>query len=306
MINHHGPDPLRGLLYSLGGVILLSTNFITAKYGLKGFNPETFSFVWTTAAAIYSFAIALAGKSSRSQIFPRQNMKAMMALGTITGICMVMTWNGLALLDPVFSSFLWRFFPVTAILAGVLFLKEKLSKYESFAMLVMLTGSLWSVAGRWDIVGSGVILTLLAGCAGAAQLLIAKSQTDLVHVNVLVAYRVGIGAVFTAAWALANHNLNFDVEPSYWYVTLLGAFLGPCAGFLFTFRSYRYWTLSQSSVILTIQPLLVLPLAHVFLGTFPTEKELTGGLVILLGVFCLALVQIKKHHDGLKVHRSGR
>lgn len=294
MKNHHSPDPLRGFLYSLGGVILLSTNFITAKYGLEGFNPETFSFVWTTAAAIYSFAIALAVKSSRNQIFPKQNMKAMIALGTITGGCMVLTWNGLARLDPVFSSFLWRFFPIMAILAGVFFLKEKLSKYEILAMLVMLAGSLWSVRGRWDIVGPGVILTLLAGCAGAAQLLIAKSLTNIVHVNVLVAYRVGIGAGFTAAWALANRNLNFDVEPSYWYVTLLGAFLGPCASFLLTFRAYRYLNLSQSSLVLTIQPLLVLPLASCFLGTFPAEKELTGGLIILLGAFCLAFAQLKK------------
>ena len=181
-----------------------------------------------------------------------------------------------------------------AILAGVFFLKEKLSKYEMLAMLVMLAGSLWSVRGRWDIVGPGVILTLLAGCAGAAQLLIAKSLTNIVHVNVLVAYRVGIGAGFTAAWALANRNLNFDVEPSYWHVTLLGAFLGPCASFLLTFRAYRYWNLSQSSLVLTIQPLLVLPLASCFLGTFPAEKELTGGLIILLGAFCLAFAHLKK------------
>ena len=294
MMNHHSPDPLRGLLYSFGGVILLSSNFITAKYGLKGFNPETFSFVWTTAAAFYSFAIVLSGKSSRTQIVPRDNMKAIIALGVITGVCMVLTWNGLARLDPVFSSFLWRFFPIMAILAGVLFLKEKLSKYEIIAMLVMLAGSLWSVKGRWEIVGSGVILTLLAGCAGAAQLLIAKSLTSVVHVNVMVAYRVGFGAIITAVWALANRSLDFNVAPSYWFVTLLGAFLGPCASFLLTFRSYRYWNLSQSSIVLTIQPLLVLPLASFFLGTFPTEKELTGGFIILLGAFCLAFVQIKK------------
>ena len=294
IMNHQGPDPIRGLLYSFGGVILLSSNFITAKYALNGFNPETFSVVWTSAAAIFSFAIALAGKSSRTQIVPRQNMKAMIALGAITGIGMVLTWNGLARLDPVFSSFLWRFFPIMAILAGVIFLKEKLSKYEIIAMLVMLAGSIWSVKGRWDMVGPGVILTMLAGFAAAAQLLIVKSLTNFVHVNVMVAYRVGIGAGITAAWALANRSLNFNVELSYWYITLLGAFLGPCASFLLTFRAYRYWNLSQSSIVLTVQPLLVLPLASFFLGTFPTEKELTGGLVILLGAFWLALVQIRK------------
>jgi drug/metabolite transporter (DMT)-like permease len=293
-MNHNKTAPIKGFLYSLGGVILLSTNFVTAKYGLKGFNPETFSCVWTTAAAVYAFGIALAGRSSREQIFPRQNMKALVYLGIATGVGMVMTWSGLSILDPVFSAFIWRFYPVLTILLGVLILKERLSKYEVLAMFIMLGGSLWSMAGRWEIVGTGVILTILACCVGAVQLLIAKSQTDMVHPNVLVAYRVGIGAVFTVCWAFGTGMADFDVEARYWLVTLLGAFLGPCASFLLTFRAYRYWSLSQSSIVLTVQPLLVLPLAYIFLASLPTPRELAGGCVILAGSSWLAFIQIRK------------
>ena len=287
-------DPVRGFLYSLGGALLISTNFVTAKYGLQGFNPETFSLVWTCAAAVYAFGIVLAGRSSRDQIFPARSMKAILALGTATGLGMVLAWKGLASLDAAFASFLWRFFPVLTILSGVLVLKERLSKREVLAMLVMLLGSLWSVADRWQTVGSGVILTLLAACAGTVQLLIAKSQTHQVHPNVLVAYRVGIGAAFVACWAFATGAANFAVEARYWYVTLLGAFLGPCASFLLTFRAYKYWSLSQSSIILTAQPLLVLPLAYLFLGTLPARRELAGGGMILMGAFWLAFIQVAR------------
>ncbi len=293
-MNRMNTDQAKGLLYSLGGAMLLSTNFVTAKYGLKGFNPETFSFVWTTAAAIYAFGIAIAGKSSRSQIFPKKNMIAMTALGITTGTCMIMTWSGLASLDPVFSSFLWRFLPVLTILAGILFLKERLSKKESAAMLIMLSGSLWGAVGRWEVVGTGVILTLLAGCTATAQLLIAKTQTDRVHPNILVAYRVGIGAVVTGVWVFSTGKADFSVDTCYWCITLLGAFLGPCAGFHLIFRSYRYWSLSQSSILLTMQPVLVLPLAYLFLGSFPTVEELSGGIVIISGALCLSYLQIRK------------
>jgi len=293
-MNHSATDPVKGFFYSLGGVILLSTNFVTAKYGLEGFNPETFSLVWTTAAAVYAFAIAIGAKSSRDQILPVRSMKAMLGLGAATGVCMVLAWTGLASLDAVFASFLWRFFPVLTILSGVLLLKERLSKREVFAMAIMLLGSLWSVAGRWGIVGTGVILTVLAGCAGTVQMLIAKSQTDQVHPNVLVAYRVGIGAVFIACWTFATGTADFAVEARYWYITLLGAFLGPCASFLLTFRAYRYWTLSQSTIVVTIQPLLVLPLAYIFLGTLPSVREFMGGCIILVGAFWLAFIQVNR------------
>jgi len=290
-------DPLKGLLYSLGGVTLLSTNFVTAKYALRGFNPETFSVLWTTAAAIYAFGIATAARSSRKQIFPQKNMKALVGLGIAAGIGMILSWSGLSILDPVFSSFLWRFFPVMTILSGVLILKERLSVQEISAMSIMMLGSLWSLTGRWQIVGTGVLLTMLSVCINVLQLVIAKSQTNLVHPNVLVAYRVGVGAVFTFCWLFATGKADFNVEAQYWLATLIGAFLGPCASFLLTFRAYRYWSLSQSSIVLTIQPLLVLPMAYFFLKTLPERSELTGGCVILLGSFWLAFIQAKRSNE---------
>jgi drug/metabolite transporter (DMT)-like permease len=287
-------NPVKGFLYSLGGVFLVSTNFVTAKYGLQGFNPETFSVVWTSGAAIYAFAIVLVGRARRDQIFPMRSMKPMLALGAATALGMVLGWKGLTRLDPSFASFLWRLLPVFTILSGVIILKERLSKKEAFAMAIMLLGSLWSVVGRWDTVGTGVTLTVLACCTGVVQLLIAKSQIRQVHPDVLVAYRVGIGAVLIASWVFATGTADFAVEARYWYVTLLGAFLGPCASFLLTFRSYRYWALSQSTIVLTAQPLLVLPLAYAFLGTLPTTRELVGGCIILGGAFWLTHIHVAK------------
>jgi drug/metabolite transporter (DMT)-like permease len=292
--NSSNGDPVKGFLYSLGGAILVSTNFITVKYALRGFDPETFSLVWTTAAAIYAFGIAAAGKESREQIFPKHAMKGMIGFGTCTALAMILAWKGLSTLDTAFASFLWRFFPVLTIFSGVLFLKERLSKKELLAMAIMLLGGLSSVVGRWEVVGAGVTLTILACLAAAGQLLIAKSYVHKVHPNILVAYRLGIGSILIACWVFVTGAASFAVEVRYWYVTLLGAFLGPCASFLLTFRAYRYWTLSQSSLILTAQPLLVLPLAYIFLGTVPTSREIVGGCIILSGAFWLAFMQLTK------------
>ncbi|MFC1814959.1 EamA family transporter [Thermodesulfobacteriota bacterium] len=140
----------------------------------------------------------------------------------------------------------------------------------------------------------GVIFTILSGFAFSAQHLIAKLKIHQVHPNVLVAYRVGIGSIVIAFWVFATGAANFAVEVRYWAITLLGAFLGPCASFLLTFRAYQYWTLSQSSIVRTAQPLLVLPMAYGFLRVLPTAKELIGGCIILVGAFWLAYIQVAK------------
>jgi len=283
---------LKGFLYSLGGTILVSTNFVTAKYGLKGFNPVTFSLVWTAAAAVYSLLIVLSCGQWRQMALSSRDIWNVVLMGLATGAAMILAWTGLARLDPSFAAFLWRFQPVLTIVLSVLLLRERMSIKEIAPVTVMILGGCLSTIGRWDIVGIGIILTLLACIAVAVQMLIAKARVHEIHPNILVVYRVGIGAVVIMLWALLAGKINFQVEASYWYITLLGAFLGPCASFLLTFRSYRYWDLSRSSMVRTVQPLFVLPLAYLVFGKLPAGKELFGGCVILVGAFWLAWIHL--------------
>lgn len=287
---HARSDTLKGLLYSLAGAILGSTNFVTAKYGVKGFNPETFSLVWTSAAAVYTLLIVLATGHRRQLELPAYAVKKVALMGVVTGAGMVLSWAGLARLDPSFSAFLWRFSPVLTIVLSVLFLDEKLLGKEWVPIAVMFLGGCLSTVGRWRIVGVGTILTLLACFAASVQMLIAKMETSEIDPNILAFYRVGVGALAIALWTFLMGKADFDVAASYWAVTLLGAFLGPCAQFLFIFRSYQYWDLSRSSIVRLSQPLFVLPLAYFILGKFPTSIELAGGLLIMAGAFWLGWI----------------
>lgn len=285
-------DPLKGFLYALAGSVLVSTNWVTAKYGLRGFNPETFSLVWTSAAAVYSLIIVLATGHRRQIVLPAHVIKKVALMGLATGVGMILVWSGLAQLDPSFQAFLWRFQPVLTILLSALFLSERFTVNELVPAAAMVLGGFVGAIGRWQIVGSGMILTIFACFAFAVQMLIAKKMVAEIHPNVLVFYRVGIGALIIALWTLLTGKGNFGVAASHWLVTLLGAFLGPCVSFLLTFRSYRYWDLSRSAVVKTVEPLFVLPLSYVVLAKLPTGKELLGGCLILVGGFWFAWIHL--------------
>jgi drug/metabolite transporter (DMT)-like permease len=158
----------------------------------------------------------------------------------------------------------------------------------------MISGGVLSTLGRWEFVGTGVVLTLIAGCAVAVQMLIAKARVHEIHPNILVVYRVGVASIVILIWCLLTGRIDFQVEASYWYVTLLGAFLGPCASFILTFRSYRYWDLSRSSLVRTVQPLFVLPLAYAVFGKLPVGRELLGGSIIMAGALWLAWIHFRR------------
>jgi drug/metabolite transporter (DMT)-like permease len=290
----HAPsDPLKGFFYALAGSVLVSTNFVTAKYGLRGFNPETFSLVWTSAAAAYSCIIVVAAGHWPQMALPARVIKKIGFMGLTTGVGMILAWAGLARLDPSFQAFLWRFLPVLTILLSALVLGERLMVKELVPVAAMLLGGCLGAVGRWHIVGTGMILTILAASAFAVQMVVAKMLVSRMHPDVLVFYRVAIGALIIALWAFGTGRADFGVAAPYWLVTLLGAFLGPCASFLLTFRSYRHWDLSRSSIVKIVEPLFVLPLSYALLGTLPTHTELLGGCLILIGAFWFASIHFK-------------
>lgn len=281
-------DNTKGFLFALAGAILVSTNFVTAKHGLKGFNPYTFSMIWTIAAACYSIiAVVLSGRI-RELILPRSLILRMVVLGVATGVGMILGWAGLALLDPSFTAFLWRFAPALTIIASYIGLREKMSAWELLPFAIMLIGGVISTIGTWHAVATGVVLTILACATVAIQMLVAKKSITDLHPNILVFYRVSGAAVVITLYTLLIRRVEFSGDISHWTATLFGALLGPCCSFLLTFRSYRYWSLSRSSIVLTIQPLFVLPMSYIAFGQIPTGLQLIGGVIILAGALWLA------------------
>jgi drug/metabolite transporter (DMT)-like permease len=280
-----GSSSLRGFLLSLAGTTLLSIAFVAANHGLEGFAPEAFSLVWSSAAAIYVLLIMLVTGQRRQLALPKGTVTSVLTLGVLTGSGMLLAWQGLDRLDPGFASLLWRFSPLITISFSAVLLRERLSSRELLPAALMIGGSIVSALGQWHIVAVGMLLTLLANFVDAVQRVMAKVLLRTVHPNALAFYRSCLGAFGLAAWVIFGGKTDFEVPFRYWLSALLGAFLGPCASFLLTYQAYRHWDLSRCTLVLTAQPLLVLPMVYVASGDFPSRQELLGGAFILTGAF---------------------
>jgi drug/metabolite transporter (DMT)-like permease len=215
---------------------------------------------------------------------------------------MIFTWSGLALLDPTFQAFLFRFTPVINIFIGSIFFGEILRIREIFPIIFVIFGGVLSCVGEWKIVHVGIILTILAVLATSIQMFIGKDRIKAVSPKSLVFYRAVIGAIVIAIWAFSTGRLVVDVDSSYWIVILIGAFLGPTLSFLCMFHSFRHWEFYKSSVVLTVQPLIVLPLAYVFLNMLPDSYQLYGGLIMIVGVLWLFMLHLRSRFHINRVH----
>lgn len=288
----------KGLLLALVSTFLFSNVFITAKFSLEAFNPTTFGLVWLSSAAIFSLIIIIFSGRVGSLTISLQSLGVVLAMGLLTGIGMILAWAALSRLDPSFAAFLWRFYPIMALFLSIIVLKEKLRLVELLPVGFLILGGLISVLDRWELVGTGMILALLSCLAGAVNLVIAKKAVAEIAPLTLAVYSNAFGASAILIWGIVGNSIYFGVATRHWMACIAGAFFGPCLGQILRFQSYRFWGLSRSSIVMTIEPLFVLPLAFLFLGKLPTAQELLGGGLILLGAIWLAsLRHLANRHE---------
>lgn len=280
----------RGFLFAGLGALLITTNFVTVKFALKRFNPETFTFLWTFSAAGYALLLLVIGGNVESIFLPVRRFWWMALIGVVNGAGALLTWKGLAYLDPTIASFLWRFQPIMTILLGVIFLRERFMLVELFLVGLMITGAFLSISPKWQSISTGVVITLLACIINSVQMYLVKRKVSEYQPELIVFYRNAIGALIIAGWIFMTRTINIQVEGGfYWIIALVGSLFGEALSFTFLFKSFSYWDLSRTSVIRTAEPLLVLLWGYLVFRSLPGPREILGGLLILFGAVLFSL-----------------
>ena len=272
---------------------MLSTNYVTAKYALKGFNTETFSFLWCAVATIYAFLyIALTGRLEQVRPNPG-NIVRLLLLGIFTSGSMLLGWAGLRLLDPSYAAFIGRFTPAFVILISAMFLKERIPSIEFVPMGLMIAGGVVVAAGRLELVWGGTLLLVSGMIFNSSMMVVAKTIASEKHPAIMVFYRLAGASVIIGIWLLGSGKIDFAVAPSYWIAIFVGALLGPCASHLLLFASLKHWEVGRASVVGSLSPLMVIPMAYLAFSKLPELKELIGGMVILCGALWLGMMHWK-------------
>jgi drug/metabolite transporter (DMT)-like permease len=290
----------RGFLLASTGTVLIATNYISVKYALSGMNAETFAWLWTLSAAVYAFIyIQLTGQGPSLNI-GRDQVRIMAAIGVLNGLNAYLTWKGLSYIAPALSSFIWRFLPVFSILLGVIFLKESFLPAELLPMGLMILGTFTTVATRWESVSTGVLFSFSGCVVSSLQLLLVKIAVRKVKPGVVVFYRNLLGSLVVAAIMLLTHQANLNARLPFLAVAVLGPLHGEVISFILTFKSYTYWSLSYSSLVRTLDPLLVLPLGYLAYHYIPGPREFIGGSMILVGAVAFVLLHLQSTRPGSK------
>lgn len=175
--------------------------------------------------------------------------------------------------------------PLTAVAAS-LFLGERangrfwIGTAIAVGGLVLLQGAPAGDVGALRLDALGLAIAA-AACFGALAVVTRAfiHRIDVVGVNAIRLWlAVALWFVFNDAGGLS------EIPESQWRYATVAAIAGPFLGRLMLMNSARTIEARLSSLIMLLSPVLTLVPAYLILDDWPTDRQLLGGLIMLVGI----------------------
>lgn len=208
-------------------------------------------------------------------------------------------WAGVNRMDPTLAAFLNRAEVPVAIALGIVFLKERFTKFETLGAILAIAGIVVMRITLRIEYSSGFWLVLLGSLLFGVTEFISKIAVSHVEPTVLAYIRNGLLAV--GYWTvLLTTDYSFDGLNRVWLGVLALGLLGPILSRLFYLKALQRLQLSKVAVISQSQPVVVVLVSLLAFGQLPTLREIAGGILLTSG--CLILVI----SDGAATYRMSR
>lgn len=286
-------EEIRGTLLVLLTAFISGISIVINKFFVVKIDPLIFTAIRAFFIGIIFLFISL--YFSKAGKFKQTSWKNLILIGIIGGcIAFWLFFAGLKLTTAGRAAFLHKTLPIYAVILAFIFLKEKITKKQLIAMLVMLAGllllELTEISSEIRI---GDMLVLSATILWAIENTLAKKVMLDKESNWVVTFsRMFFGSLilFAIIFISGKTNLIFSLtSQQIFYITASTILL-----FLYVFTWYwglKYINLSKASTILLISPVISLILGFVWLNEKIFILQIIGSFLILVGAFVIARIK---------------
>lgn len=280
----------KGLYFALITALISGIANFLNKYAVAAVGD---SFVFTTAknilvALLLSSFMLLPLAVKQLKQLKKKHWLQLMAVGLVGGsLPFVLFFKGLTITSAVQASFIHKTLFIWVTVLAIPLLKEKFTKWQGLAMVMLLGGSLFLGGLKTWQFGWGDLLIFLATLLWAAEYIIAKSILKTVNSSVVAWARMFFGSLVLLTWLLLTRGASvlFRLNSFQWsWTILMSLFL---LGFVLTW--YAALKRQPASVVTSIL-VLAFPVTAILsgmsAGTFGLH-QLAGVLLISFAVILI-------------------
>ncbi len=289
------PDKNKGYILTFIGIIAMSNVFIFSKAALQEVKLPQFGFYWFLTGFSLVFIIAIQQKAFKIlKEFNKKDWLLLLFFGLLEVTSTSVFFMAIRTMpNPSIVAFMSNLGPVFVLILGFFILKERFNGLEILGIIITLTAAFllsynpkWIKIDEMFIPGSQYVLIFTSLFALSSILM--KINVVRFSPIILALNRTFYLFIFSLI-ILIYKDLSFKIPISAFKNILGGAFLGPFLTALVGLYALKYIEVSRKSILSSTKGLFVLVGSYLYFGKFPTNIQIIGGILSIIGVVLIIL-----------------
>lgn len=285
----------KGTLLALIAAVFSGIAIPLNKLFIVNLDPSVFTAMRAVIIGSVFLLIVFYQSRSKRTSFKKVPWSYLIAIAVIGGsFAFLLYFTGLQLTTASRAAFLQKTLPLYAAIFAYIFLREKITRKMSYALIAMMAGTLLiyfaqvSPSGVWQNPSLGDILIIAATVLWAAEVVISKKAMMLGESNTVVTFaRMFFGGLilFGVVLLFGRFGILLTLSVHQWTNIMVST------GLLFAYVLFWYWSVKYINVTKATTILLVSSVIAVGFATllFPGEPlpalQIVGSGVILIGAY---------------------
>ncbi|MDH3892851.1 MAG: DMT family transporter [candidate division Zixibacteria bacterium] len=280
--------PTLGYVFALTSAVGAGLATVIGKWNLEAIPVLLMNgCIFTTATVALSVGWLPFAGFKKAFVLTRQGW-FWVAMFTVTSLLAVWAhWAGVQRMDPTLAAFVNRAEVPIVIVLGVIFLKERFSRWETLGLLLSIVGIVvMNLTLRIEYT-TGFWLALLGALLFGMTEFVSKIAVRHVPPVTLAYLRnLFMAPIYWLMFAATGASL--EGLDRVWPGVLALGLVGPILGRMMYVLALRRMELSKVAVISQSQPVYVVLIALFVLGQLPSVRETVGGIFLVAG--CILMV----------------
>ncbi len=284
------PDKIKGYLLTFIGILAMSNVFIFSKAALQEVKLPQFGFYWFLTGFLLTLILAFYKDSFRIlKNFSKKDYLLLIFFGLLEVISTTLFFKSIQTMpNPSIVAFMGNLGPVFVLILGFLILKERFNIWELIGIFITLTAAFllsynpeWIHWNEMFIKGSEYVLGftfLFAVSSILMKLNVVKFSPIILALN-----RTLFLFLFSLI-ILLSKNMSFKISVSALKNIFVGSFLGPFLTAIVGLYALKYIEVSRKSILSSTKGLFVLLGSYLYFGKFPSQIQIIGGILSIIGV----------------------
>ena len=277
----------------LMGVLLLvdSLHFVFARILLPLVPPLT--------AALFVLAIGPAEVGLFSMFRRRINLAVFvrrrwffLSIGLCVAASTALNYTAVAFIDPGTASLLAKAEIAFTLSIGIIWLHDRLTLAQGAGALLALFGVAMITFQPGDYLSAGALLVLGSALLYSLHAAITKRYGGQIDFVDFFFFRLLSTTAFLLLFVVGRQALVWPSPNAWWALILVGT-IDVVVSRTVYYVLLRRLSVSLLSIVLTLSPVATIGWSFLLFSTWPTPRQLLGGVAVLLGV---GIVTIARSH----------